>query len=102
SGGLAFRWNSYGDASMDHGVDYNGGTGAANAARHFWLKFVGGCGLKCYTGLDGQHWARLLQPLDGRPLPFTHLTCWLPQGGQPRAIRVRRITVRKLDAVESL
>ena len=102
SGGLSFRWNSYGDAAMDHAVDYNGGSGAANAARHFWLKFVGGCGLKCYTSLDGQHWARLLQPLDGPPLPLTHLTCWLPQGDKSREIRVRRITVRKLPAVESL
>jgi hypothetical protein len=102
SGGLSFRWNNYGDAAMDHGVDYNGGVGAANAAGHFWLKFVGGCGLKCYTSLDGQHWARLLQPLDGPPFPFTHLTCWLAQSGQPREIRVRRITLRKLEAVESL
>ncbi len=102
SGGLSFRWNSYGDATMDHAVDYNGGMGAANAAKHFWLKFVGGCGLKCETSLDGQHWARMLQPLDAAQFPLTHLTCWLPQGGQPREIRVRRITLRKLNAVESL
>jgi outer membrane protein assembly factor BamB len=102
SGGLSFRWNGYGDASLDFGVDYNGGMGAANAARHFWLKFVGGCGLKCYTSIDGRHWARMLQPLDSPPVPFTHLACWLPQGNQAREIRVRRITVRKLDAVESL
>ena len=102
SGGLSFRWNNYGDGAMDHGVDYNGGVGAANAAPHFWVKFIGGCGLKCYTSLDGLHWARMLQPLDAPPYPLTHLTVWCSQSGQPRGIRIRRLTLRKLDAVESL
>ena len=69
SGGLSFRWNTYGDASLDFGADFNGPTGAANAARHFWLKFIGGCGLKCYSSIDGVHWARSLQTQENRP-PF--------------------------------
>ncbi|HEV3415534.1 MAG TPA: hypothetical protein VG056_01920, partial [Pirellulales bacterium] len=102
SGGLSFRWNSFGDASMDFGVDYHGGAGAAIAASHFWLKFIGGCGLKCYTSIDGTHWARLLQPLDAPSYPFTHLMLWSPQSDRPRGIRLRRMTLRKLEAIESL
>lgn len=102
SGGISFRWNNYGDATMDHGVDYNGGMGAANAGKHFWVKFIGGCGLKCYTSVDGLHWARMLQPMDGPPYPLTHLAVWCPQSGQPRSIRVKRITMRKFEAVEAL
>jgi outer membrane protein assembly factor BamB len=102
SGGLSFRWNNFGNAAMDFGVDYHGGAGAANAAGHFWLKFIGGCGLKCYTSIDGHHWARMLQPLDSPSYPLTHLMLWSPQGGQPRGIRLRRVTLRKLEAVESL
>ncbi|HEY2148439.1 MAG TPA: PQQ-binding-like beta-propeller repeat protein, partial [Pirellulales bacterium] len=102
TGGLSFRWNGYGDNSMDNGVDFNNGAGATYAARHMWIKFVGGCGLKCFTSLDGVHWARMLQPLDAPPYPLTHLTLWCPPSNQPRGIRVRRIEMRKLEAVESL
>jgi outer membrane protein assembly factor BamB len=102
TGGLSFRWNGYGDNSMDYGVDFNNGAGVTYAARHMWIKFVGGCGLKCYTSLDGRHWARMLQALETPPYPLTHLTLWCPPSGQPRGIRVRRVTMRKLEAVESL
>ena len=102
SGGLSFRWNNFGDGTMDFGVDYNNQSGAANAARHFWLKFVGGCGLKCYTSLDGVHWARTLQPMESPAAPLTHLAVWCSQGGEARGIRVRRVTMRKFAAVQSM
>ena len=102
SSGLSFRWNNFGDGSLDYGVDFRGGNGAANAGRHFWLKFIGGCGLKCYTSIDGVHWARMLQPLDSPPSDLTHLAIWCAAGNVPREIRVRRVTLRKLPAVDSL
>ncbi len=99
-GRLSFRWSNFGDAARDHGVDPN--QSAANVWPHAWLKFVGGCGVKCYTSIDGIHWARQLQPFDSPNGPLTHLVLWCPQGNQLRNIRLRHVTLRKLPAVEAL
>ncbi len=102
TGSLSFRPSNYGDASMDCGVDYNGARTSGYAAKHQWLKFIGGAGLKCSTSIDGVHWTPWLTPIDNVEAPLTHVSMWLAQGGQPRGMKLRRITLRKLETIDSL
>ena len=46
--------------------------------------------------------AELTNARESPAFPLTHLMVWCPHGGDPRGIRVRHVTLRKLTAAESL
>ncbi len=100
---LSCRWNGFGDATVDCGVDYDhAGRGSAYVAKHQWLMFTGGAGLKCYMSLDGVHWTPWLTTNNTAESHLTHLTIWMAQAGMPRSIKLRRVTLRKLETIDSL
>jgi len=76
---------------------------APYAGRRQWLRLVLACGtLKCWTSGDGTHWGRALPPAPNARGFYSHVGLYSRPGKPVRSITLRRLQVRRLDAISSL
>ncbi len=68
-----------------------------------WFRLVHGAGVvKLFTSLDGHFWSQT-EPEEvriGEPLTQIGLFCW--DGQQPRSVRLRNLSVQRLEVLQSL
>ena len=76
----------------------------AFVADKVWLRLLMACGqLKCWVSDDGVHWGRAFESPTGRPAePCTSLGLFCQPGGGRHSIRLRRLMLRELRALNSL
>lgn len=73
------------------------------AGRHQWLRVVVGAGVaKLWTSGDGVHWSQPAPAAMGVEGGFSTVGLYCLAHDRPRAIKLRRIEVRRLDALQSL
>lgn len=70
---------------------------------HTWLKLVIASGwLKLSTSIDGEHWAHAVDPRANADQGFAGVGLYITQHESARAIRLRKVTLRDFEALNSL
>lgn len=78
-------------------IDPNGGPTYFTAPQA-WFKFVFGCGLlKCWTSIDGVHWARTSEPFSNLTAGYSTVGLYCVQGNSKRSIRLRHLQTARTD-----
>jgi len=73
------------------------------AGRRQWLRLVlAGSRLRCFASGDGVHWGEVFLPRQNAPSFFSHVGLYCRPGEKPRGVTLRRVQVRRLDALRSL
>jgi outer membrane protein assembly factor BamB len=68
-----------------------------------WLRLLFGCGVfKWWVSDDGVHWGRAWDPLTNQRGPIRAVGLYCTQGDQRRTIRLQRLLVRELEALNAL
>ncbi len=68
-----------------------------------WLRLIAGSGaIKCWTGDDGVHWSRALDPLRGVRGGWSHVGLMSFKWTEPRRITLEHLRISELSAVSRL
>jgi len=76
---------------------------APYAGRRQWLRLVlAGSRLRCFASGDGVHWGEVFPPRQNVASFFSHVGVYCRPGERSRGVTLRRVQVRRLDALASL
>jgi outer membrane protein assembly factor BamB len=89
------------DAQYDRGADVR--KVVPYLGPHHWLRMTAGAGIaRCWTSGDGIYWSPLVTTADAFEGACRQVGLYCLPGDRPRAIRLRRLQVRRLECLSSL